>query len=119
MSQQSTATDINALLDDLDAGVFREKLGRTLSDVAAGIIATGKQGKVTVTFTMKQIDDARQVSMSHEVSKVEPTAKGKKTEVNITSTPLHVGRGGKLTLFPENQGKFDFQPEGQGNTQRA
>lgn len=119
MANEPTSTDINALLDDLDAGIFREKLGRTLSDVAAGIIATGKQGKVTVTFTMKQIDDARQISMSHEVSKVEPTAKGKKTEVNITSTPLHVGRGGKLTLFPENQGKFEFQPEGQGDTQRA
>lgn len=119
MANEPTVTDINALLDDLDAGVFRDKVGRALSEVAAGIVAFGKQGKVTVTFDMKQIDDARQVSCTHKVSKIEPTQKGKRTEENTTSTPLHVGRGGKLTLFPENQGKFDFQPEGQGTTQRA
>lgn len=118
MSQEPTVTDINALLDDLDAGIFRDKVGRALSEVAAGIVATGKQGKVTVTFDMKQIDDARQVSCTHKVSKIEPTQKGKRSEENTTSTPLHVGRGGKLSLFPENQGKFDFQPEGQ-STQGA
>lgn len=49
-----------------------------------------------------------------------PTAKGKRSEENTTKTPLYVGRGGKLTLFPENQGTFDFaQPQGQSTTQRA
>ncbi|MGY4876477.1 hypothetical protein ACLUEY_01170 [Vreelandella aquamarina] len=119
MANEPTSTDINALLDDLDAGIFREKVGGALSAVAAAIVATGKQGKVTITFDMKQIDDARQISMTHKVSRIEPTQKGKRTEENTTSTPLHVGRGGKLSLFPENQGKFDFQPESQGNTQRA
>lgn len=119
MANEPTSTDINALLDDLDAGVFRDKVGQALSAVAAGIIATGKQGKVTVTFDMKQIDDARQISCTHKVSKIEPTLKGKRTEENTTSTPLHVGRGGKLTLFPENQGKFEFSPEAESNTQRA
>lgn len=117
MANEPSTTDINALLDDLDAGIFRDKVGRALSEVAAGIVATGKQGKVTVTFDMKQIDDARQVSCTHKVSKIEPTKKGKRTEENTTSTPLHVGRGGKLTLFPENQGKFEFTE--QPNTQRA
>lgn len=119
MANEPTSTDITALFDDLDAGVFRDKVGAALSAVAAGIVATGKQGKVTVTFDMKQIDDARQVSCTHKVSKIEPTQKGKRTEENTTSTPLHVGRGGKLTLFPENQGQFDFHQESQSNTQRA
>lgn len=119
MANEPTTTDINALLDDLDAGIFREKVGQALSQVAAGIVATGKQGKVTVVFDMKQIDDARQISMTHKVSNIEPTKKGKRTEENTTSTPLHVGRGGKLSLFPENQGTFNFQPEGESQTQRA
>ncbi|MBB3192082.1 hypothetical protein [Halomonas cerina] len=118
MSDQPT-TDVNALLDDLDAGVFREKLGRALSDAAAGVVQTGKAGKVTVTLDLKQIADSSQVDCSHKLSYTVPTAKGKRSEENTTKTPLYVGRGGKLTLFPENQGKFEFEPQGQGSTQGA
>ena len=119
MPQESTATDINALLDDLDAGIFREKLARALSAAAAGCVQHSKAAEVTVKFSLKQIADSSQVDCAHRLSYVVPTAKGKRSEENTTKTPLYVGRGGKLTLFPENQGKFDFQPEGQGNTQRA
>lgn len=118
MSQhEPTTTDVNALLDDLDAGVFREKLGRALSDAAAGVIQTGKAGKVTITLDLKQIAESSQVDCSHKLSYTVPTAKGKRSEENTTKTPLYVGRGGKLTLFPENQGKFDFTD--QPTTQRA
>lgn len=115
--QQSTATDVNALFDDLDAGVFREKLARALSDVAAGVVQNGNAGKVTVTFDMKQIGDSSQIDMAHKLSYTAPTAKGKRSEENTTKTPLYVGRGGKLSLFPENQHKFEFDQ--QGSTQRA
>ncbi|TFH86629.1 hypothetical protein EQG41_11810 [Billgrantia azerbaijanica] len=118
MSDQPTSTDVNALLDDLDAGIFREKLARALSDVAAGVVAHGKAGKVTVTFDLKQIADSRQVDMAHKLTYVEPTAKGKRSEENTTKTPLYVGRGGKLSLFPEEQHKFEFDAP-QGTPQRA
>ncbi len=118
MSDQPT-TDVNALLDDLDAGVFREKLGRALSDAAAGVVQTGKAGKVTVTLDLKQIADSSQVDCSHKLSYTVPTAKGKRSEENTTKTPLYVGRGGKLTLFPENQHKFEFDPQGENTTQGA
>lgn len=119
MADQPT-TDINALLDDLDAGVFREKLGRALTDVAAGVVQHGKAGDVTIKLSLKQIADSRQVNCDHKLTYTQPTAKGKKSEENTTSTPLYVGRGGTLSLFPEEQGKFDFaQPQGQGTTQGA
>ncbi|RAH37439.1 hypothetical protein [Halomonas sp. SL1] len=119
MSDQPT-TDINALFDDLDAGIFRNKFAQALGEAAAGVIQTGKQGKVTITLDLKQIADSSQVDCSHKLSYTVPTAKGKKSEENTTKTPLYVGRGGKLTLFPENQGKFDFsQGQGQGSTQGA
>lgn len=119
MSTQPTTTDVNALLDDLDAGVFREKIARALSDVAHGVVEYSKAGKVVITLELKQIADSRQVDMSHKLTYVAPTAKGKRSEENTTQTPLYVGRGGKLTLFPENQGKFEFEPNAQDTTQRA
>lgn len=118
MSQQHTTTDVNALLDDLDAGVFREKIARALSDVAFGVVEHGKAGDVTLKFSLKQIADSRQVHCDHKITFTQPTAKGKKSEENTTSTPLYVGRGGKLSLFPEEQGKFEFAP-GNEHTQRA
>lgn len=110
MSQQSTNTDVNALLDDLDAGVFREKIARALTDVAHGVVEHGKAGEVTIKLSFKRIAESRQVNCDHKVSFIQPTAKGKKTEENTTSTPLHVGRNG-LSLFPQEQGKFQFNQQ--------
>lgn len=67
MSTQSTSTDINALLDDLDAGIFREKLARALSDAAHGCVAHGKAADVTIKFSLKQIADSSQVDCAHKL----------------------------------------------------
>lgn len=107
--QHDTTTNIADLLGDLDAGVFAEKIGRALNDVAAGVVANGKAGKVTITLDLKQIADSRQVDVSHKLAYIAPTAKGKRSEENTTSTPLYVGQRGRLTLFPENQTSFEFQ----------
>lgn len=106
-------TDVNELLDDLDAGVFREKIARALSDAAAGCVQHGKAAKVVLSFDLKQIADSRQVDMSHKLTYSIPTAKGKRGEENTTKTPLYVGTRGKLSLFPENQCKFEFDSEPQ------
>ncbi|SDF69022.1 hypothetical protein SAMN05216571_101228 [Onishia taeanensis] len=119
MSDQPTTTQFADLLPDMDAGVFAEKIGRALSDVAAGVVQTGKAGKVNITLDLKQIADSRQVDVAHKLSYVQPTAKGKRSEENTTKTPLYVGRGGKLSLFPENQGKFEFDSQEQRSTQGA
>jgi hypothetical protein len=103
---QTKGTDISNVLAELDAGVFSQKINRALSDVALGVTQNGKAGKVTITFDLKQIATSNQVNVSHKLIYVKPTGNGKVTEENVTATPMHVGPGGKLTLFPENQEKL-------------
>lgn len=110
MSQPDRSTHVADLMGDLDAGVFEQKLARSLSDVALGVVTTGKKGKVVVTFDLEQIANSNQVNLHHSLKYVKPTGNGKLTEENTTATPMHVGVGGKLTLFPENQQNL-FDPE--------
>lgn len=100
------STDVSEMFDDLDGGVFAEKLSKALSDVAAGVIDHDKAGKVTITLDMKRIGSSYQVAVNHKLAYTRPTAKGKVSEENTTQTPMHVGKGGALTLFPEGQGQM-------------
>lgn len=97
--QQSFST----LVDDLDAGVFAQKVTAALAEAALGVAHTGKKGKVVLTFDLARIGDANQVQLTHGLRYIKPTNKGKVTEEDTTSTPLHVGPRGHLTLFPESQ----------------
>ena len=97
------STDITTLLNDLDAGVFAEKLSAAISKNAMAVIDTGKEGEVVITLKMKQIASHHQVEVSHKIKFTRPTHRGKVAEEDTTTTPMHVGRGGKLTFYPENQ----------------
>jgi hypothetical protein len=99
----SKTTDITALFNDLDAGVFVERLSAALRDTALGVVTTGKKGKVTITLDIERQGDSSQVLCKHQIKYARPTAKGKAMEEATTSTPLHVGVGGVLSLFPETQ----------------
>jgi len=103
-------TQFNDVLPELDAGVFAQKIDRALSDVALGVVTTGKVGKVVITLDMKQIANSHQVNLSHSLKYVKPTGNGKVTEDNTVATPMYVGPGGKLTLFPDNQEKLFEAP---------
>lgn len=96
-------TDATELLKDLDAGIFAERLSAALSDTALGVVTTGKKGKVTITLDLARIGDSSQVQCTHMIKYARPTTKGKAMEEATTSTPLHVGTGGVLSLFPETQ----------------
>lgn len=96
-------TNIHELLDDLDAGVFLSKLEKALRETAIAVVSHGRKGKVTVQFDLDQIGESSQVTMAHKLTYAHPTPKGKISEENTTATPLHVGRGGDLSLFPEDQ----------------
>jgi hypothetical protein len=98
-----TPKNIVELVDDLDGGVFGQKIEHALHSVAEGVIATGRAGKVTLTFDLKQIANSNQVAMKHKLAFIRPTNNGKTAEENTTETPLYVGVRGKLTLFPESQ----------------
>lgn len=100
-------TDLPSLLGDLNAGVFQQQIERALSDVAAGVVTTGKVGEVTIKLKLSQIGDGAQVKCSHGLKAVIPRHRGRTTEENEVDTPLHVSHGGKLTLFPE-QNSFEM-----------
>lgn len=99
-------TDINALFNDLDAGIFAERLAAAASDTALGVVTTGKKGKITITLDLERIGDSSQVTCRHQVKYSKPTIKGRVVEEATTSTPLHVGTGGVLSLFPETQAEM-------------
>lgn len=96
-------TDAPTFIEDLDAGVFAEKLGRALSEVAAGVIDNNKAGKVTVSIDVSRIGESYQVGLKHKLAFVKPTRRGKSSEEDTTETVMHVGKGGRMTLFPEEQ----------------
>lgn len=96
-------TDVQTFIADLDGGVLAEKLAHAISKVAAGVIDHDKAGKISLDFSLKRIGSSYQVSIEHTLTYQAPTSKGHTAEKNTTSTPMHVGKGGRVTLFPENQ----------------
>lgn len=105
-------TDVAAFIQDLDAGVFEGKLAEILSKVAAATIDCERKGTVTLTFGFQRIGNSYQVDVSHTLAYKQPTARGEATEKEVTSTPMHVGKGGRLSLFAEHHGQlFDKHGE--------
>lgn len=98
------ATNVEQFVTDLDGGVFAEKLSNVLSEVAAASIDHGKKGKVTIELTIGRIGTSYQVQVDHVLKYERPTARGDVKERNRTSTPMHVGKGGAMSFFPEDQG---------------
>jgi len=96
-------TDVTEFFSDLDGGAFEQKLARALSDVAGSVIDHDKEGAINITLKLKRIGSSYQVAVRHKLTFTRPTSKGKVSEENTTETPMHVGTGGRLTLFPENQ----------------
>lgn len=95
--------DFTETLNDLDAGIFSQKLGAAIQKVALGVVETDKEGEVVITLKMKRIGDSHQVKCDHTLKFTAPTRRGKLIEHDKTTTPLHVGRGGRLTIMPEQQ----------------
>jgi len=112
----SKPTDVTTLFNDLDAGIFVERLSAALRDTAMGVVTTGKKGKVTITLDIERQGDSSQVLCKHQIKYARPTAKGKAMEEATTSTPLHVGVGGVLSLFPETQAEMFGTETGTAST---
>lgn len=97
------STEIQQFIADLNGGVFEQQVSQALSDVASGVVTHGKAGTVTIKFDLSRISESSQVKIKHTLDFNTPTSKGRVREDLTTETPMHVGRGGKLSLFPENQ----------------
>lgn len=97
--------DFTETLNDLDAGVFAQKLSRAVADTAEAVAYHERKakGKVTIELTMERIGDSSQLSVSHKLSFSKPTRRGKATEEDTTSTALYVGPRGALSVMPDTQ----------------
>lgn len=96
-------TDVHGFISELDAGVFEEKLAAALSEVGAAVIQSGGLGRIRIDLAFKQLGNGHQVIVSHKLAFERPTMRGKACEEDTTETPMHVGRRGNLSLFPEDQ----------------
>jgi len=96
-------------LQDLDAGVFAAKISQAVRDVAMGVVAHDKAGKVVIELNMKRIGESSQIMLEHTLKYTKPTMKGKVTEDNTTGTALYVGRGGTVSIMPDTQEMLQFE----------
>lgn len=108
MNHQSTsaATEVAEFITDLDGGNFDRKLSIALSQVAAASVDNDKAGEVSVKFVFTKIPGTTQVHCAHTLKFTKPTMDGKAGEEEKRTTPMHVGKFGRLTLAPENQMAF-------------
>lgn len=96
------ATDVKELFSDLDAGVFENKIGVALSEVAQGVLNNRAKGSVIIEINLEAMNEM-QVMLSHKLKFTKPTSRGKSSEEDTTHTPMYVGRGGNLSLHMEDQ----------------
>ncbi|WP_218698330.1 hypothetical protein [Acinetobacter harbinensis] len=92
-------TDAPQFVADLSGGNFSQQLGIAISEVAQGVVAHGKKGKVQVTIDIARIGESNQVNISHTLAYVEPTAKGKRSEDTTSETPMYLNNDGSVTIF--------------------
>lgn len=102
----SAVTDVSEFIQELDGGNFEHKLSVALSTVAAKSIDYDKVGEVNIKFSFKKIPGTSQVHCEHTLKFVSPTMDGKSGEEEKRTTPLFVGKFGKLTIAPESQMEF-------------
>lgn len=95
-------TEIAEFFGELGAGVFEQKLSRTLSETALACMANNKTGEIVLKFKITPINQS-QAKIAHTITSKAPTLNGEKSEKNITDTHMYVNAGGNMSLFPENQ----------------
>lgn len=110
-----SGTNFAELIGQLNGGVFEQQVNAALSNVAANTCQHGssgrgkpRKGRLVLEFTVEQIGESSQVTLSHKLRSEAPKPRGKAIEEHTTETPLHVGRGGALSLFPDAQGALDL-----------
>lgn len=105
-SNTAAATDVGEFITDLDGGMFDRMLSVALSESAAAAIDHDKVSEVTVKLSFKKIPGTHQVQCQHQLKYSRPTPDGKRSEEATRTTPLHVGKYGRLSLAPESQMSF-------------
>jgi hypothetical protein len=100
MSEPHTLDDT---LQELDAGIFVNKVHDALKKVALGVVNQSKKGSVTIQLDLSRIGESDSVQVQHTIKYNQPTMRGKLVEDNTTITPMHVSREGYLSVSPQTQ----------------
>jgi len=95
-----TATDVTDFIANLDAGLFEQKLGLALSQVAAGAMDHDRKGKITITLTFERLEGTFQCRVGHQLQFARPTLDGEAGEKEKRATVFHVGQYGALSIIP-------------------
>lgn len=109
--------DFKKTLECFDAGIFEKKLSKAVRDVCAAVAYhgdRGKKGRVVMDLTVERIGDSLQVNVQHKLVTSQPTARGKLSEENTTSTPLHVTRHGP-SFVPDSEQRDAFMSNQEGD----
>lgn len=97
-------TDVGTFFEELEGGVVERYLGTVLSEIAAKAVDTNKTGKIKMELEIKPIGNGNHVvTVKHKIIAVKPSQRGKTTEEFAGATSMHVGTGGSMSFFPENQ----------------
>ena len=109
----TVATDVDAFISGLDAGLFESQLSAALSEVAASVVDLEKKkgGEVIAKFSFEWIPGTQQVRIEHRIKYTRPTRFGKKAEECVGASVMDVGKRGRLTV---TQPELDGVPPRQG-----
>ena len=98
-------------LNELDGGVFEEKLTAAIKEVLLGVAHCDdrrRKGKLTIVLTAENIGDSgTQVMLTHRLTSDRPTRRGKTVVEDETATPMFVCKDGRPSIVPEQQLAFD------------
>lgn len=111
MSDPTVPSHTNApsfvpLYEELDAGIFDRKVSHAIAQTALAVVNAGektKKGRITIELEIERIGEGAQVNMTHTLTYVRPTLRGKTQETDKTQTLLYVSKGGKMTITPDTQ----------------
>lgn len=111
-TNSAAATDVSEFVSDLDGGQLERALSVALSRVASHVVDREKAGKVSLSLSIKPIKGTHQISVDAELGYSHPTLKGKTSESAESTTVLHVGRFGRISLAQQEllgkRGQINF-----------
>lgn len=111
MKEQKDSFTVPGMIQELDAGVFEQKLDYALRAIAKAVRnhdSNKVSGEMTLKLTLKRVAEGNQIMVDHKIATKTPTARGKKTEEDTTQTVMHSNEHGGLSIMPDTQiGLFD------------
>lgn len=108
-------TNVNEFIADLDGGQLEQRLSHILSNVAGAVTDHHSKGEINLKLTLKPIGNGAQIGVTHNLKYTRPTSLGSQSEDYQAITAMHVGTGGKMSFFPENQTQM-FSKKGEPQT---